>query len=44
MSFVTEVSSENIAGNDIEIYIELFMFLRASFDPTSKLRVSLVKI
>jgi len=39
VSFVIEVSR-----NDIEIYIELFMFLRASFDPTSKLRVSLVKI
>ena len=44
VSFVTEVSSENIAGNDIEIYIELFMFLRASFDHASKLKVSLVKI
>lgn len=44
VSFVTEVSSENIARIDIEIYIELFMFLRASFDPASKLKVSLVKI
>ena len=39
MSFVIEVSR-----NDIEIYIELFMFLRASFDHASKLKVSLVKI